>query len=44
MGARLSYNLIGTQKLISKFLQGACSVEELCLDESPTPEQEFRSQ
>ena len=43
MGAQLYYNFVGTQKLISKFLQGVRSAEELHLNESLTAEWELGS-
>ena len=43
VGARLRYDLVWSQKLISKLLRGMGSTEKLCLDVGPTPNWEFQS-
>ena len=44
VGARLCYDLVWSQKLISNFLRGMDSTEKLRLDIGLTPNREFRSQ
>ena len=43
VGAQLRYDLIWSQKLISKLLREMGSMEKLCLDIGPTPDWEFWS-
>ena len=44
MGARLCYNLLGTQEVISKLLRGVYSTKELRFYKGPAPDQEFWGQ
>ena len=44
VGSQLCYDLVWSQKLISKLFRGMGSAEKLCLDIGLTPKWEFWSQ